>query len=53
MFGNKFTRHTTAFLSIALASVLLFPAARAGAQVQTWMLLGLIGLAAVLTLTTK
>jgi hypothetical protein len=50
---NKFTRHTIAFTSIAIASVFLYPAAQANIPTISWTLLGLVGLAAVLTLTTK
>jgi hypothetical protein len=53
MLKNKFNRHTTAFLTISLALILLYPSAQAGLSVATWLLLGLVILAATLTLTTK
>jgi len=53
MFNDKFTRHAIAFVSIALSAVLLYPAAQAGADKFTWILLGVTGLAAILTITTK
>lgn len=53
MLNNKLTRHTTAFLTIALASILLYPAAQAGLTTITWLLLGLVTLAALLTLIIK
>jgi len=53
MLKTKFNRHTIAFLTIALASMLLYPLAQAGLVTYTWSLLGLVILAAVLTLTTK
>jgi len=53
MFKDKFTRHTIALVCISLSAVLLYPAAQAGADWLTWALLGLTGLAAVLTTTTK
>jgi len=53
MLKNKFNRHTIAFLTIALASILLYPAAMLGMTSVTWPLLGLVLLAAILTLTTK
>jgi hypothetical protein len=53
MLKNKFNRHTIAFLTIALSSILLYPSAQAGAAKSTWFLLGLVILAAILTITTK
>ena len=53
MLKNKFNRHTIAFLTIALASILLYPAAQAGLESAIWPLLGLVILATTLTLTTK
>jgi hypothetical protein len=53
MLRNKLNRHTTAFLTIALASILLYPAAQAGMASAIWLLLGLVILAAILTLSTK
>jgi hypothetical protein len=49
---NKFNRHTIAFVTIALASIFLYPAAQAGLFVITWILLGLVLLAALTALTT-
>jgi hypothetical protein len=53
MLKNKFNRHTTAFLTIALASIFLYPLAEAGLVAFTWLLLGLAVLAALITLMTK
>jgi len=53
MLKNKFNRQTVAFLTTSLASILLYPAAQAGLTVAAWLLLGLVTLAATLTLTTK
>ena len=53
MLKTKFNRYTIAFLTIALASILLYPLAWAGLVSVAWFFLGLILLAAVLTLTTK
>jgi hypothetical protein len=53
MLNNKFNRHLTAFLTIALASIILYPLAEAGQVTFTWFLLGLAVLAAILTLLTK
>jgi hypothetical protein len=53
MLKNKFTRQAIAFLTISLASILLYPSAQAGFTVITWTLLGLAALAAILTLFTK
>jgi len=53
MLKNKFNRHTIAFMTIALASIFLYPAALAGLATVIWPLLGLVLLAAILTLTTK
>ena len=53
MLKNKFNRHTTAFLTIALASVFLYPAAQVGVASVTWLLLGLVILAAIITLSAK
>ena len=49
MFKNKDNRQTIAFLTILLASILLYPAAQAGLSVAAWFFLGLVALAAVLT----
>jgi len=51
MLKNKFNRHTTAFLMITMASILLYPVAQAGMASATWLLLGLVILAAILTLS--
>lgn len=53
MLKNKFSRHTIAFLTVALASILLYPLAQAGTVLFTWLFLGLVLLAAMLTLTSK
>lgn len=53
MLKNKFNRHTIAFLTIALASILLYPASTAGSVTVVWSLLGLVILAGLLTLITK
>jgi hypothetical protein len=53
MLKNKFNRYTTAFLTIALASILLYPVVQAGLVSVSWPLLGLVILAALLTLGTK
>lgn len=53
MLKNKFNRYTIAFLIIVLASISLYPIAKAGLMLVTWLLLGLIFLAALLTLSTK
>lgn len=53
MLKNNLNRHTTAFLTIALVSIFLYPAAQAGAAAITWLLLGLVVMAALLTLMTK
>ena len=53
MLKNKFTRHTISFLAIALASVCLYPIAQTEMATFTWLLLGLILAAALITLTTK
>jgi hypothetical protein len=53
MLKNKFNRHTLAFLTIALASIFLYPAALAGLVTVNWLLLSLIILAGLLTLLTN
>lgn len=53
MLKNKFNRHTTAFLTVVLASILLYPLAQAGWVTYIWLFLGLVILAAILTITTK
>jgi len=53
MLKNKFNRQTLAFLTIAFASIFLYPVAIAGAITFAWILLGLFVLAAILTLMTK
>jgi hypothetical protein len=50
---NKFNRHTIAFVTIALASIFLYPTAQARLFIITWILLGLVILAALTALTTK
>ena len=42
-----------AFVSIALASIFLYPTAQARTDILTWILLGPIVLAATFTLITK
>jgi hypothetical protein len=53
MLRNKFKRQTLAFVTIALASIFLYPAAQAGTLAIIWILLGLAILAALFTLMTK
>jgi len=53
MLKNKFNRHTIAFLTVAITSIFLYPAALAGTVTFTWILLGQVLLAAILTLLTK
>lgn len=53
MLKNRFTRHTIAFLTIALVSIFLYPIAQAGSFALAWIFLGLAVLAAINTLTTK
>jgi hypothetical protein len=53
MLKNKFNRHAIAFLTITLSSILLYPLAQGGPAGGTWFLLGLVILAAILTITTK
>jgi uncharacterized membrane protein YobD (UPF0266 family) len=53
MLKNKINCQTIAFVAISLASILLYPAAQAGQTITTWLLLGLVVLAATLTLITK
>jgi uncharacterized MnhB-related membrane protein len=53
MLRTKLERQIIAFVVIALASILLYPLSQAGMVTLTWALLGLIILAAILTLTTK
>jgi hypothetical protein len=53
MLRNKLNRYTTAFLTMMLASILLYPSAQIGFTQVTWLLLGLTVLSAFLTLMTK
>jgi len=53
MLKNKLNRHTAAFLTVALASIFLYPATQAGLFILTWIFLGLVILAALITLTTR
>ncbi len=53
MFNDKFTRQTIALVCISLSAILLYPAAQSGAEMLTWALLGVTGLAAVITINTK
>lgn len=53
MLKNNFNRQLTAFLSIILASILLYPLTQAGLVTITWFVLGLVILAATLIIMTK
>ena len=53
MLKNKFPCHTIAFLTIALASILLYPAGLAGFAAIIWIMLAIIISAALVTLMTK
>jgi hypothetical protein len=53
MLKNKFNRQTFSFLTISLASIFLYPAALNGMEFVTWILLGLVLIAALTTLMTK
>lgn len=53
MLKSKYTRHVTAFMAIAFASIFLYPLAESGLVAFIWMLLGLAALSAFLTLMTK
>jgi len=53
MLKTEFSRHTIAFLTIALVSIFLYPAAQAGLFVVIWILLGLFIMAAFLTMIIK
>jgi len=53
MLKNKFNRQTFAFLTVSLASVLLYPTAQNEMDLVTWILLGLVLIAALTTLLTK
>jgi len=53
MFSNKFSRHTIAFLTIALSAILLYPVVQAELIPVAWLLFTLVALAALLTLITK
>ncbi|MGB7874006.1 MAG: hypothetical protein WBL25_06450 [Anaerolineales bacterium] len=53
MLKNKFNRQTIAFVTIALASIFLYPTVQAGMMIVTWILLSLVLLAALTTLITK
>jgi len=53
MLKTKFNRHTIAFLTIALVSILLYPIAQIGLVTIAWLFLGLVILAAIFTLATK
>jgi hypothetical protein len=53
MLKNKFNRQTSAVVTILLASIFLYPAAQAGMMSAIWPLLGLVVMAAILTLSTK
>lgn len=53
MLNDKFSRHTVAFLTIAITSILLYLAAQLNNDPLAWFLLCMVALAALLTLTTK
>jgi hypothetical protein len=53
MLKNKINRHTLAFLTIALDSVFLYPIVKTGLTTVTWIFLGLVIMAALITLMTK
>ena len=53
MVKDKFTRHAIAFTGITIASVLLYPTAQANEPMLIWFFIGLVGLAAAITLTTR
>lgn len=53
MLKNKFNRQLTAFLTLALVSILLYPVAKTGQTILTWSMLVIAVLAALLTLMTK
>ena len=50
MFKEKFTRQTIAFVFMAVASALLYPAAQNGLNLIIWILLALIVAVNLLTL---
>lgn len=53
MLKDEFSRHTVAFLTIALAAILLYPVTLAGFTLIIWLLLGLVVLVTIMTLVTK
>jgi len=53
MLKNKFYRQTIAFVTISLASIFLYSTAQNGTELATWILLGLVIVAALTTLLTK
>jgi hypothetical protein len=53
MLKNKFNRQIFSFVTISLASIFLYLTAKNGAETITWILLGLVLLAALTTLLTK
>jgi hypothetical protein len=53
MLKKVFIRQAIAFLIISLASIVLYPAAQARLTLTTWLLLGMVILAAILILMTK
>jgi len=53
MLKNKFNRQTFAFLTISLASILLYLTAQNGTELVSWILLSLVLIAALTTLLTK
>lgn len=53
MLKNKFNRQTFSFVTTSLASIFLYLTAKNGAEIVTWILLGLVLLATLTTLMTK
>jgi hypothetical protein len=53
MYKTKFSRHTLAFLVIAVASALLYPVAQASLTPLAWALIAVIVAANILTLFTS
>lgn len=53
MLKNKFNRQTFAFVIISLASIFLYSTAQHEIEIATWILLGLLLIAALTTLMTK
>jgi hypothetical protein len=53
MLRSKLSRHTFAFVAIAVASIALYPAAQAENRILIGALLAVISAAALLTILTK